>query len=302
MTEPVDEALFIINGAAGGGVCGRRAPEVIASLRDGFGPLREAWTSGPGDATRIAREAYSEGVRTFVAVGGDGTAFEIVNGLFPLADADDRPTLGFLPLGTGNSFVRDFGVTDADSALEALLSGRTRAVDVIRADHADGTFHYINLCSLGFSAEAGDLTNRRFKRLGAAGYIAAVLVTLARLKHPVFPVRLDGTDWDRRPAALLSFSNSRYTAGTMQMAPGADATDGRVDIIRVGELGRPRFLATFPRIFAGTHTSARDIEHALASVVELDLDEPVACMVDGEVLDARLQTLTVLPGALEVRL
>ena len=255
---------FIVNGAAGGGACGKKAPAVIAELSDVFPDARVARTDGPAHATALARDAVDAGATASISVGGDGTAFEVLNGLFPHADGAVLPAVGYLPLGTGTSFVRDFDVTDTQSALVALRSGRRTPVDVVRAEHADGVFHFVNLCSVGFTAEAGDLTNRRFKALGAAGYIAATLVTLARLQHPVFPVRLDGGDWDRRPCALLSFSNSGYTAGTMNMAPGADPTDGRVDVVRVGPLGRARFLATFPKIFAGTHTQAADIEQCTA--------------------------------------
>lgn len=294
--------LAIINGAAGGGRCGKKAPAVLQRLRGTWPELTEAWTDGPGDATTIARQAWDQGQRTFLSVGGDGTAFEVLNGLFPRTEGEDRPTLGYLPLGTGNSFVRDFDVTDTDSAIAALESGRRTPVDVVHAEHTGGSFHFVNLCSVGFTAEAGDLTNRRFKALGAGGYVAATLVTLARLKHPVFPIRLDQGEWDRRPVALLSFSNSGYTGGTMNMAPGADPADGEVDVVRVGDLGRGRFLATFPKIFAGTHTQAADIEQARATTVELDLDAPVDCMVDGEIIQAQLTRLTVLHHALEVLL
>jgi YegS/Rv2252/BmrU family lipid kinase len=293
---------FIVNGAAGGGACGKRAHKVIEALRDTFTDAEIAWTDGPGHATELARDARDDGATAIVSVGGDGTAFEVLNGLFPHDDDAVLPALGYLPLGTGNSFVRDFDITDTDSALVALRSERRRRVDVVRADHDDGVFHFVNLCSLGFTATAGDLTNRRFKGMGAAGYIAATLITLARLEHPVFPVRLDDGDWDRRPCALLSFSNSGYTAGTMNMAPGADPADGRVDVVRVGALGRGRFLATFPKIFAGTHTQARDIEQTTAATVDLDLPGPVDCMVDGEIIRARPTRLTVLHHALEVLL
>lgn len=295
-------AWFIVNGAAGGGTCGKKSPGVIEGLSDVFPEARIAHTDGPAHATALARDARDDGADAIISVGGDGTAFEILNGLFPHTDDQPPPALGYLPLGTGNSFVRDFGVTDTDSAIAALRSGRRTAVDVVHAEHDAGSFHFVNLCSVGFTAEAGELTNRRFKSLGAAGYIAATLVTLTRLKHPVFPIRLDDGVWDRRPCALLSFSNSGYTAGTMNMAPGADATDGRVDVVRVGALGRGRFLATFPKIFAGTHTQAPDIEQTTAARVDLDLDEAVDCMVDGEIVRARLTRLTVLPGALEVLL
>lgn len=294
--------LAIVNGAAGGGACGKRAPAVLDRLEGTFPELETRWTSGPGHATDLAREAWDRGVRQFLSVGGDGTAFEVLNGLFPRAEVEDRPTLGYLPLGTGNSFVRDFGVTDRETAIAALEEGRRSPVDVVLAEHDGGHFHFVNLCSVGFTARAGDLTNRRFKALGSGGYIAATLVELARLEHPVFPIRLDEGEWDRRPAALLSFSNSGFTGGTMNMAPGADPADGEVDVVRVGALGRARFLATFPKIFAGTHTAASDIEQTTAKVVELDLDGPVSCMVDGEILEARLTRLTVLHHALQVML
>lgn len=292
--------VAIINGAAGGGACGKHAPASLNRLRTHLGDIQERWTEGPEHATELVRDAWQDGARQFISVGGDGTAYEVLNGLFPYGD--ERPTLGYLPLGTGNSFVRDFGVTDPQSAESALIQSRRTSVDVVQVDHDDGTIFYVNLFSVGFSAQAGDVMNRRFKPLGAAGYIAGVLVTLARLNYPVFPVRLNGRDWDRRPAALLSFSNSGFTGGTMNMAPGADASDGRVDVVRVGALPRGRFLRTFPKIFAGTHTGEADIELLRAKRIELDLEGPVPCMVDGEVITIKPRLITVLPGALEVML
>lgn len=293
--------VAILNPTAGGGAAGRRMRKIQPELESIFPGLRVVRTERPGHATEIARSAWTEGVRTMIVIGGDGTAFEVLNGLFPVSE-QERPTVGYLPLGTGNSFVRDFGVTDARGALAALRTGQHRAVDVVRLEHDDGALHFVNLCSVGFSAAAGELTNRRFKGLGAAGYIAAVLITLARLDYPILPVRLDDSDWDRRPAALLSFSNSGYTAGSMNMAPGADPSDGEIDVIRVGALSRARFLATFPRIFAGTHTSAPDIEQRRARRIELDLPEPLDCMIDGEIVRIRPRALQVLPSALDVLL
>src|SRR4051812_46745340 len=104
--------LAIVNPAAGGGRCGRMAEAALNGLRAGNVDLEIATTKQPGDATLLARAAYARGVRHFIAVGGDGTVCEIVNGLFPEAASpttnEDRPSLGFLPLGTGNSFLRDF--------------------------------------------------------------------------------------------------------------------------------------------------------------------------------------------------
>ena len=92
-------------------------------------------TSAAGDATRIAREAYGAGRRRFIAVGGDGTSYELINGLFPQAGVGDPPTLGFLPLGTGNSFLRDFSHLGVEHALESLIGYRTIICDVLRLHH-----------------------------------------------------------------------------------------------------------------------------------------------------------------------
>ena len=128
-------------------------------------------TRGVGDATRIAREAYGFGRRRFIAVGGDGTSYEVVNGLFPEAGAGDRPTLGFLPLGTGNSFLRDFSDRGVEHAIESLIAGRTQACDVLRLRHRDGVIHYINLLSVGFPADVATLRARRFSGQGELGYV-----------------------------------------------------------------------------------------------------------------------------------
>ncbi len=291
----------VVNPAAGGGRCGKRCEDALARLRAGGMDAEVAYTRGAGHATDLAAAAYDEGHRRFLSVGGDGTSFEVLNGLFPRAASEDDPVvMGMLPLGTGNSFLRDFGIEGADRALEALVLGEERPCDVVRVEHAGGVLHYVNLLSVGFSAQAGELTNARFKPLGPAGDVAAVLVSVARLEHPVIPFRLDGGEVDRRPAALLSFSNSRYTGGTMMMAPHAEVADGELDVIRVGQLGRPRFVATFPHIFKGTHVGRPDITESRARRVDFVGGEPRPVMVDGEIVTLDLRSLEVLPGALRV--
>lgn len=291
--------VVIVNPAAGGGRCGKRAKSALARLRRAGLVLDVHETKRAGEAQELARAAWAAGERCFLAVGGDGTSHELINGLFPHEGAAP-PRLAMLPLGTGNSFLRDFGIVDAERALVALERGKTRRVDVVRATHAGGQVHYINLLSVGFAAQAGELTNRRFKALGPFGYVLATLSTALRLRYPAFPMRLDGGPRDPRPCILVSFSNSRYTGGTMMMAPEADATDGELDVIRIGPMPRGAFVRAFPSIFRGTHVRRPEVETCRAKVVELDLAEPVDVMVDGEVVRLALERLEVLPGALEV--
>ena len=114
-----------MNPAAGGGRCGKLAAAALERVRQAGIELEIVQTSRAGEATALARGAYAQGFRNFLAVGGDGTSYEIVNGLFPAAETQGRPALGFLPLGTGNSFLRDFTSRGVEHTIEAL--GKTAA-------------------------------------------------------------------------------------------------------------------------------------------------------------------------------
>lgn len=309
--NPSGRFFAIVNPAAGGGRCGKLAEPALDRVRRLGIEIETTSTTHSGDATTLARRAYEHGSRNFLAVGGDGTAFEIVNGLFPRPESTnpaDRVTLGFLPLGTGNSFLKDFTPRGVEHTIEALARNSRQTIDVIRLLHSGGNLYFINLLSLGFPADVGETVNRRFKRLGELGYVLGVFARLAGLEHPKFPHRLctpNGgpsslCEWDRRPCLFLTFSNSKFTGGKMMIAPKADAADGLIEYVRWGPIGRLGLLWNLPRLFTGTH-----IEHPLASrvaatKVELDFGAPATVMIDGEILRLECRSLEVLPGALDV--
>jgi YegS/Rv2252/BmrU family lipid kinase len=295
--------LAIVNPAAGGGRCAELAPAALDRLRAAGAEVEEARTAASGDARELARSAYRAGVRRFIAVGGDGTSYEMLNGLLPDAlgaAASDRPCLGFLPLGTGNSFLRDFGASGAEAAMAALCTGRRRSCDVVRLTHDGGELFFMNLLSLGFVADVCTLANRRFKRLGAAGYGVAVVLETAGLAPQRVRMRVDGGALWEQDTTFVSFCNSRYTGGTMMMAPFADTGDGMIDVIVAGAMGRLALLSAFPRIFAGTHVHLPGIACSRARRVEFDAAEPLDLMIDGEVERHRPAVLEVVPGAVDV--
>jgi YegS/Rv2252/BmrU family lipid kinase len=291
----------VVNPAAGGGRCGELADVALDRVRSAGLQVEIARTSRPGEATELVRTAYGQGFRNFLAVGGDGTSYEIVNGLFPAAISGGRPTLGFLPLGTGNSFLKDFTSRGLEHTIEALKDGTRRTCDVIRLRHAEGEIHFLNLVSLGFPADVGELVNRRFKGWGELGYILGVFVQLARLEHLAFPHRLDGApEWDRRRALFLSFSNSKFTGGKMMIAPKADPTDGSIEYVRWGPIGRLGLLWNFLSLFTGTHIEHPRASRAGAKRIDFNLDAPVNVLVDGEILRLDCRSLEILPAALDV--
>jgi YegS/Rv2252/BmrU family lipid kinase len=290
--------LAVVNPCAGGGRCGRRVDAALRGLAAKGVEVEVARTEGPGHATEIVRRAYAAGRRRFLAVGGDGTAFEVVNGLFP---GEERATVGFLPLGTGNSFLRDFGGGGPDEALARIRAGRTRPCDVFRLRHREGDTYSINLISLGFPADVGAATNRRFKWAGPAGYVLGVLSCLARPRRHVFPLRVDGGAAVERDACLLLvFANTRFTGGRMMIAPDARPDDGLVEFVRLGPMGRWRILRSLPRLFDGSYVRLPQATRRAVRRVDFDLGGPVGVMIDGEVLVLHCVSLEVLPGRLDV--
>ena len=293
--------LAIVNPAGGGGRKGKMLGPALERLRAGLVDVDVVETQGAGDATRIAREAYGRGRRRFIAVGGDGTSYEIVNGLFPEAGEGARPTLGFLPLGTGNSFLRDFSDRGVEHAIESLIAGRTQTCDVLRLRHRGGVIHYINLLSVGFPADVATLRARRFSRQGELGYFISIFLGLAQLHRRPFPVRVDEeSEFDRRRCLFLTFNNSKFTGGTMMIAPKAEVNSGLIEYVRWGAIGRLGLIRNLPGLYDGTHIQHRLAERTAVKRVEFDLNAPVDVMVDGEVLTLHCEELDVLPGALNV--
>lgn len=293
--------VAIVNPAAGGGSSAKLAGIELARLKEKGLRIDVIASAGPGHASELAREAYTQGYRRFLAVGGDGTAHEVINGIFSHEQIVDRIELGLLPLGRGNSFLRDFTKNGAESSLEALQAGRKRRIDLLRLKHTEGTIYSFNLLSMGFTADVGAITNRLFKSFGHLGYLLGVFVKVVQLNRRGFKMRCDDDpEWDERRCLFLSFNNSKYTGGAMLIAPNADPSDGLIEYVRWGPIGRLGLIRMLPRLYDGTH-----IEHPLASRravkrVEFALDAPVDVMVDGEIVTVNCQALEILPGAVDV--
>jgi diacylglycerol kinase (ATP) len=307
----MERFFAIVNPAAGGGRSAKLAGPAIERLRKGGLEVDDVSTDAPGDAVRLARAAYGRGYRKFLAVGGDGTGHEILNGIFggraisqslteePVAAG--RVAMGFLPLGTGNSFLRDYTREGAKASLQALLERRTRTIDLMRLTHSTGETYSFNLVSVGFTADVGALTNLHFKPFGHLGYLLGVFVRLAQLRPLTFAVRCDDDrEWDTRPCLFLTFNNSAYTGGTMWIAPSADASDGLIEYVHWGPIGRLAALRMLPTIYDGRHMQHVQASRRAVRHVEFDMPDAVDVMVDGEVLALQCRALDIVPAAVDV--
>jgi diacylglycerol kinase family enzyme len=167
--------------------------------------------------------------------------------------------------------------------------------------HATGEIYSFNLVSVGFAADVAAIANRYFKPIGHLGYLAGVFVRLAQSRRRAFPLRADDEPaWDERRCLFLSFNNSKYTGGTMLVAPDADTSDGLIEFVRWGPVGRLHMLRLLPGLYDGSH-----IKHPLASRksvrrVDFRSGAPVDVTIDGEVFTLELKALDLLPSALDV--
>jgi diacylglycerol kinase family enzyme len=185
--------------------------------------------------------------------------------------------------------------------MQALESRRSRPCDVFRLTHRDGEIYYTNLLSVGFAADVAALRHRRFLGMGQLGYLLSIFSCLARLDRRPFPVRFDGQqEFETRRCLFLTFNNSKFTGGTMMIAPDAVTDDGLIEYVRWGPIGRLGLIWNLATLYDGTHTRHPLAERQAVRRVEFQLDGPVDVMVDGEVLTLECRAIDVLPSALRV--
>lgn len=294
------EWSLIVNPAAGRGEAARLYPLLQARLEAAGHRVTCVTTNAPGHARELARQARAAGAAALVAVGGDGTVHEVLNGLGNSPEAMAGVALGIIPVGTGNSFLRDFGVGSPEAAVERVLAGRQRAVDVGHFTCAAGEQGlFLNLLGIGFIAEVCLLANRRYKGWGAAGYTLAALQALLSLRSYSGTLILDGEE-RRGRWSMLAVCNSQYTGGAMWIAPPAVTDDGRLDVVALAGGSRLQFVRLLGDVFQGRHLGRPGVSHATARVVEIACEQPLRLMPDGEVYGTTPVRVEIWPGALQL--
>ncbi len=295
----MDRIKVIANPCAGRGSVGTRLARIEEILQEQGTAYDLVRTTRPGEATELARQARVEGYETVVAVGGDGTVHEIVNGLLQAAGDSVAGTLGIIPLGSGNDFVKVFDIpTNLVAACRYLLHGKVRLVDVGRLDDV----FFVNSAGTGFDAMVA-LESRKIKRLtGLPRYLVAVLRTLLlKYRTPAATVTLDG-QVIRQRITLTSIGLGRCAGGGFWLTPDAICDDGLFDVAIARDLGRLAILALVPHVMRGTHVDKEPVTMARARHVLVELAEPLPVYADGEIIYEATQRLEleVLPGRLRV--
>lgn len=246
-------------------------------------------TAAPGDARAVAAAAVEEGFSTIVAAGGDGTINEVVNGI---AGAD--VALGILPVGTMNVFATELGLPgDLDEAWAVIRAGRTRRVDLLRANQQ----YFVQLAGVGLDAQVVQATSWNFKKnFGPLSYVISAAQIAAR-KPPRLLVEADGRT---RQGSFVLIGNGRYYGGPVAFFKDARIDDGKLDVLifkNLAYLDIARYLAS---VFMGKHTGLSDVEYFQTRKAVVRSDEDVPVEVDGEVVTELPVTFRVSSRKLRV--
>jgi diacylglycerol kinase (ATP) len=292
---------FIVNPAAGRGQGALARDAIERAMAPTGQPYDVVVTAERGDATRLARLAADEGVPTVVAVGGDGTAHEVANGLL---EAGRPAALGIVPTGSGNDFARALDVpTDVAAACLRLVEGKTRRIDVGRVSVDGGSPRvFLNGVGIGFTAAVA-MEARRFPWLrGLPLYVVALFWALAfRFATPLAIVRADGLE-RRTRVTFVEACNGQWEGGGFHLAPNGDPGDGLLDVIVLEAVPRLAFLRLLPAFINGTHATSTSVETRASRRLEVELERAVPVQADGEriALAARHVVVELQPSALDV--
>jgi diacylglycerol kinase (ATP) len=309
LSQPFGPPLLLANPLAGAGR-DPVLPRLSAALRARGIVHDQALTEGPGHATQLAREAVEDHGRRFVvAVGGDGTVHEVVNGLVDAATGEirgDDPVLGIVAGGTGCDLTRTFGLDRPPEVVAAHLDGdQTVRMDLGRV-HLVGTggdqrtLLFANVAEAGYGGLVTDLANRLPRRLGTARYALAIIGAVSRFKLVESVVTVDqGTTAEAMSNVIVA--NGQFFGGGLHVAPRALPYDGKFNV-QVWQ-GKPLdVLRAGPELRKGTHLARADVREWQSSTVEIDAERPLLIEADGEVLGTTPATFDVLANVLRLKI
>jgi diacylglycerol kinase (ATP) len=303
--------LFIINPASARGNTLRDWPAVRSRLASLGVDFDEHVTARPGEASEVARQALIGGTTRLIAVGGDGTLNEVVNGYF---DEQGCPinragAIGLLPSGTGSDFRRSLASIDHRHSIEALIAAEPRLIDAARADFRDDVGGeaarvFINIASFGLGGQVSALVNRWRSSLprwigGRARFAAAAVAGLGRYANVPVEMELDGRQI-QISSNLIVVANGKFAGGGMLLAPHAQLDDGVLDVIVTDKATRLDVIRELPRIQRGGYLRNPKVTQYRAGVVSIDSDKPLAIDLDGEMVGYTPARVRVLPSTVRL--
>ncbi len=297
---------LIFNPASDRGRSGQKASDLQAIVEQ-FGGADWAGTEYPGHAIEIAHKAAEAGYETIVAMGGDGTAHEVVNGLMRVP-AERRPKMGVVPIGSGNDFAFSSGIP-LDKPQEAMMkvfNGTPSPVDIGRITDGSGRSQYWDN-SAGFLLDAAiNIQSRKITRI--YGFLMYLTATIKSIIENYDPTHMKFTiDGEKSEKDLLFFTigNGPREGGGFMVTPPAKNDDGIFHYLMVDPISRPMMFRLIPDVMAGKHEKYPFVKIRPFKAMEFEADRAVPIHLDGELwapyeADVRKVTIEMIPGAIQL--
>ena len=303
---PTTETKVIVNPVGSGGRVGRLWPRLNELLVQSGLQFNAELTERPWHAPELARRALEAGYRHFVAIGGDGTVHEVLNGLVVDGRVSPEISLSIVPGGTGMDFVRILGVPrDPEAAARAVMGTRTRLVDIgeirCQRDGQPHTRYFVNVAGLGFDSEVCRRVNRMSKRVsGTLPYLLGLVVTLFAYHNKDVRLSFDGQMLAGRFNSVV-VCNGQYAGGGMWFSPQAVVDDGILDVVILKDLKKLELLLNVPRIYKGTHLTHPKVQSLRTREIHVEAGQRMFIQAEGELVGEAPASFRILPAALNLR-
>jgi YegS/Rv2252/BmrU family lipid kinase len=303
------KTFLVVNPRSAGGQTGKRWAEISGHVTRVIGDFGFGFTEHAMDAVRLTRDALSNGYECVAAVGGDGTINEVVNGFFAEGKAlNPNAALGLIPRGTGGDFRRAFGWDlDLDAALQRLRTDKTESFDVGLAEYVNHqgqkeSRYFANIASLGVSAAVAHEVNIGSKALGGnMSFVWGTLKALAKYSDRRVRLRVDGGEPEELDITAIAASNGRYFGSGMCVAPEAITHDGQLDLTIWRQYGLTDFVLKSKGLYSGEHIHWKKTRYSRCRSIEVESDQDVLLEMDGEVPGKLPCRITILPGAIRLK-
>ncbi|OGO62562.1 MAG: hypothetical protein A2Z45_07060 [Chloroflexi bacterium RBG_19FT_COMBO_55_16] len=271
-----------------------------------FGGADWTGTVYPTHATELACQAAEEGYELIIAVGGDGTTHEVVNGLMQVP-AERRPRLGVVPVGSGNDFAHNIGLPSRpELAMRQVFTGQPKRIDLGLAVDGHGRREYWdNTFGVGFDATVTIRSRKITLVHGFLMYFVAVVQTIL-LNHdaPRLQITTDSESWAEE-TLMIVLCNGPREGGGFFVAPDARNDDNQLDYVAIRRVSRLMMFRLIPEVMNGTHGRFPQVRMGKFQGMKLESERPLYIHIDGEIFagfgtDVRQLSAEILPGALEV--
>ena len=283
---------LIINPHAKGGKAAKLKKKVEDALRARGAEYTVYETNAPKEATEIARRLSLEGAENIVAVGGDGTVHEVLNGI----DCE-KVNFGIIPLGSGNDFVAAAGIPlRTEDAVDVLLSCSAKPTDYMVCDGVRG----INIIGTGIDVDILKRCRKSKILRGKLQYVWSLVISLIKFKFYKFGIIGENGERKEKEALIACVGNGSQFGGGIKMCPGAKIDDGKLDFVIAGRLKKIKIPFSFIKLLKGKILEQSFTSKEYAENVRIEFDSPVTIQIDGELYDDLKFDLSIVKGGLKM--